>query len=162
MYGRHDDVRGRLARELYDPLAEVCLDGREALAFERGVQVNLLGRHALRLDDPLGPALAHEADDYGARFGGVARPVHLRARALRVVGELREVLVQVRERLVLDCARPLAQTLPVVNGRDGDFAPLAEGAGEIAQSAAQLRVAEGRARVLVEGLCGLMVHAVPF
>ena len=51
-----DHVRRPLARELHDVLAEVGLDRTHARALERGVEVDLLGRHRLRLHDRAGAA----------------------------------------------------------------------------------------------------------
>ena len=78
--------------------------------------------------------------------------MHLRPRALGVVGEVGEVLVEVGERLGLDGAGALAQALPVLDRRNGLFTTPAERRREVAQSAAQLHVRQRLARVLVEGL----------
>ncbi len=150
----HDDVRRRFVRELDDPLAEIGLDGREAFGFERRVEMNLFGRHALRLDDARRRARAQQAQHDGARLGRVARPMHLRARALGVIGKLCQILIKMRERLVLDRARALAQAFPIVDGRDRNLAPFTERRRQITQRPAQLRIGQRLARVLVESLCG--------
>ena len=52
-HGR-DDVRGPLAGDLRDPLAEVGLERRDTSGRKRVAELDLLGRHGFRLHDALG------------------------------------------------------------------------------------------------------------
>src|SRR5256886_4907473 len=105
------DVRRRFTGELDDVFAEVGLHRLHAAARQRGVQVDLFGRHTLALDDrPRPPSLGDPGDDL-ACLRCVTRPMDPRAGALGVGGELLQVAVQAEQRLVLDGAGPVTGAL---------------------------------------------------
>jgi hypothetical protein len=92
--GGHHHVRRALPGELDDPLAEVGLPHADAARLEVRVEVDLLGRHRLRLHDPPHAARAAEAQDvvpHLRRIGGAEdrRPGARRLR-LELPGELVE------------------------------------------------------------------------
>ena len=59
------------------------------------------------------------ASDNLACFSRVVRPVHLHPNALRLGGEVLEVLIQARHRVFLDGARLCPQFLGIAQGRHG-------------------------------------------
>ena len=81
---------------------------------ERLVELDLLGRHRLDLDDLGRARVPHEPDDDRVRLGRVARPVDDAAGRGDVRLELDEELGQAREDVVLDRGAGEPQRLPVV------------------------------------------------
>src|SRR5688572_1113508 len=102
-----------IAGELEDPLAEVRLDRRDALGDEVLVEVDLLGRHRLRLHDELRLLRAAEPGDDPARLLRVGGAVDLRAHRLRLLGEALHERGQVIDRGPLALREVGAQALPV-------------------------------------------------
>jgi hypothetical protein len=80
---------------------------------ERGVEVDLLGRHRLGLHRRRHAASARQVDDVAARLRRVAGPGDRAALLLHARLELRQVMVETGERLPLDLPRADAQRLPV-------------------------------------------------
>ena len=78
---RGEDVRGPLAGELDDPLAEVGLDGRQARRLEGVVELDLLGDHRLALGDHLHAAPARDLEDRAHGVVGGRRADHAAAAA---------------------------------------------------------------------------------
>ncbi len=72
-----DEVRGTLACELDDPLAEVRLDRGDAVCCKVLVELDLLGRHRLRLHHELRLLRAADRGDHPTRLLGVHGAVHL-------------------------------------------------------------------------------------
>jgi hypothetical protein len=106
-----DDVRGRVARELRDPLPKVGLDDLEVevsiVLLEPAVQFDLLRRHALGLGDDLrAPAtreIPYVADDVLA----VGCKEHVAAARLDGACHLLQVAVEVGHGLLLYAVGPL-------------------------------------------------------
>ena len=93
--GGHHHVRGALAGQLDDPLAQVGLRHLDALLLEEGVEVHLLGGHRLRLGDALDPVLLAEPGQVLLHLGGVGGPEDLGpglgGLLLELLGQLVEV-----------------------------------------------------------------------
>ncbi len=109
VHDRFDDVAGPVLVELHDELAQVGLDGLDAVALEEGAQLDLLGGHALGLHHALGAARGQDVEDGLAGRLGVGREVDLRAVRLQLRDRALEVEVQVLERVLLDRAGQAAQ-----------------------------------------------------
>ncbi len=111
--GRHDDVARRLAVQLDDVFAQVGLQGFDVLGFEEGVEVHLLGDHALALDQGLGALGLEEAQDQliglFAGLGPVDLDAVLRAAGLQLLQQLR----QAEEAAGTDGRAQVAQVLEV-------------------------------------------------
>lgn len=151
---RHNDVGRYFPSQLYDVLAEVCLDRLDSAIGHRRVQVDFLGRHALALHDHARTTLLRDAADDVAGLSRIARPVYLGAGALRIRTELLEVAVEVQQRLVLDGTGAISGTFPIGHARHRLSASLTEQCGSPAQRAPELDVRQRGSRVSVEGLGG--------
>src|ERR687894_732235 len=71
VYGRHQDVRRVLPGELDDELGEIGLEGVDALRLQVLVELGLVRRYGLDLDDLLGPFVLRDAGDDAVRLAGV-------------------------------------------------------------------------------------------
>ena len=145
-----DDVRGHLAAELDDVLAEVGLDRRDAARLEMGVQPDLLGDHRLALGDGAGAGRAADRQDDLPRLFRSAGEMHLAARRqdLRLV--FLEVEVEMGERVVLDVARRVAQRLELRQRGGGGGALVDEAALDLGERRLQRRVGKRPGGVLLE------------
>ena len=112
VYGGSYDVKRSVAGQLDDVLAEVSLDGFDALRFELVVQAHLLGEHRLALDHEINiPALRH-ADDVAGRLGGVFCEEYVPSGLLDVLGEQIQVVVQIFYNVGLDLPSTLPEIFP--------------------------------------------------
>ena len=142
--GGGDDVARGLVGELDDVLAEVGLDDLEVRFLEPLVERHLLPHHGLALGDGAGARLTADLDDAGPRLGRVRRPVHLPARAGDLRLEPLEVQIEVREGVLLDATRRLAQRLELGQGIDR-LSPVADEAlASAIEGEAQALVGEGQ------------------
>ena len=115
VHGRRDDVRGVLARQLQDPLAQVGLDHLEARALERLVQLDLLGGHRLALGHHLHAPRLGKTGDVPAGLGTICRAHHGAAGLAHLGLHLAEQGRQVADVLPADVPRALAHVVePVV------------------------------------------------
>ena len=146
----HEDVRRPVAVELQDQLGEVGLERVDPRVRQRGVQLDLVRRERLHLHDLVCAVRARDVGDDGVRLLRVARPVHHAAGRLHRRLELHEVLVEVREHVLLDRAACFAQRLPVGHLCDDAGALGADRVRRLAQVRAQLRVLQLGARRLRE------------
>ena len=132
-----EEVRRQVPAQLDDELREVRLPGGDPGLRERLVELDLLGRHRLDLDDLVRARIPDEPDDDRVRLLGIARPVDDAARRGDVRLELDEQLRQAREDVVLDRGPGEPQLLPVLDLGDRPRALLADrrrGALEVARS----------------------------
>ena len=113
MHAGEDEVEGGLAPQLLDELPEVAFHHAVALGFESGVEMDLLARHALALDDRLGTSRADDPEDDLTRLGRIAGPVDLAAADLEGVGEADEHLVEPVDGVPLGEVGGVAGVLPV-------------------------------------------------
>src|SRR5208282_3984911 len=119
-------------------------------ACERIIEVDLLGRHRLALDDVLRAPGLREFDDIVARLRGILGEEHLASARFELGGQLDQQFVEMRNRVGLDSMRRVA--LVVVRRELGfDLREVIEmpraGALELAP---QLMVADGGAARLEE------------
>ena len=128
--GRHDDVARRLVGQLLDALTQVRLGHLDPAPLEVGRHAALLLEHRFALDQGLDFVGLEDVEDRGVVFVCIAGPVNVRAKLGRVCLELFEVLVQVRERVLLDLRSQLAQLLPLRNSGDRLVAILAHSPDE--------------------------------
>ncbi len=154
MHAGEDEMERGLAAELLDELPEVTFYHAVALGLEGVVQVDLLGRHALALDDRLRSGRADDLEDDRARFGRVARPVHFAAAGLEAVGEEDEHLVEPVDGVPLGEVGGVAGVLPVaVAGLLAVARRVIAGQGT-AEERAVIGVADVLAGVVEESLLG--------
>ncbi len=111
MHRRRDDVRGRLAAQLDDVFAQIGLDRRDAVFLEEIVDADLLADHRLALGHGLGLEPLADFEHRGARLLGRRRPMHLSARLDDALFVALQIEIEMRERVVLDVARLVAQRL---------------------------------------------------
>src|SRR5215211_2764508 len=108
-----DDVRRSVSGELGDPLPQVRLHYLQpevgVILFETVVELDLLGRHALGLGEDLRPTPPRQIPDVADHVLAVLCEEHVSAPLLDDVGHLREVVVEVRHRLLLGTVRLLPQ-----------------------------------------------------
>ena len=145
---RDQDVRREIVAELDDHLGEIGLPDGDPLLAEGFVELDLLGRHRLDLDDLRRTMSPRDGRDDRVRFGGVTGPVD-RAAGRRHVGlELFEQRGQVAQDLVLDRLAGQAERLPVgAFGDDrGPFRP--DRGGRTTEVRSELFVRQGRPRGL--------------
>ena len=158
MDGRHDDVARRLPVELDDVLAQVGLDGLDAVGLQEGVEVHLLGDHALALDQGLGAPRPQQAQDQLVGLLAGLGPVHLDA-VLRAAGlQLLEQLWQAQEAAGADGGAQVAQLLQVPGVRELGLALADEAIHGAAEVGAELGVQQGRGGGLAEEDLALSVH----
>ena len=110
----HDMARIFVVELLY-ALAEVGFDHLDADRRHIGAKTALLGQHRLALDEGLGAVIPEDCVDDAVLLGGVASPMHIGAVRTRIGLELFEVLVQVRERVLLDRKGEEPKFLPFGN-----------------------------------------------
>ena len=141
---------GRLAGQLDDVLAQVGLDDLEAGLLERLVEVDLLGRHRLGLDDRAHAASAAQVDDDAPRVLGVGRPVYLPARRDDLFFELLKVAIEVSERSRPRGARPVAHVVGVDQAVERSRALCCKTAGGTVERGLELHVVERRFGAIIE------------
>src|SRR5439155_6341763 len=110
---RSDEVRGALAGELDDPFAQVRLDSGDAVRGEVFVEIDLFGRHRLRLDDELRPLRPADRGDHAARLLGIDRAIDLRAYRLGFLGKAGDERGDVIDRVFLTRGEVGAQSGPI-------------------------------------------------
>ena len=144
MDGGHEDVRGQVVAELDDHLGEVGLPDVDALEPERLVELDLLGRHRLDLDDLGRAGGTRDRRHDRVRLGRIARPVDGSAGRGDGALELLEERRQVAQDFVLDRGAGQPKRLPVgALGDDGG--PLrADGRGRASQVRPKLVVGQRR------------------
>ena len=110
---RPDDVAGVVVVDLDDELAEVGLERLHPVAAEVVGELDLLADHRLGLHHLGGAALAHDAEHVGAGGLGGAGPVDLGAVGAEAGLGLRQVGVEVLDRVLLDLAGEGAEAVRV-------------------------------------------------
>ena len=68
MNGRHQDMAWRVMRQLHDHVGQIGLDGIDAGGTHCGIEIDLIRRHGLDFDHPLGLVPTGDIDDDLARF----------------------------------------------------------------------------------------------
>ncbi len=109
-----DDVRRVLAAELEDVLAEIGLDDLQPGRLERGVELDLLGRHGLRLRNELRVVPSADLDDIGAGLLGGCADLDVPASRLERPRELLQVAIDVADGPHPDVVRSAAERLDVL------------------------------------------------
>jgi hypothetical protein len=99
--GKHDVTR-RFATQLYDALTEVRVDDVDTARLQVRIEAALFREHRLALHESPGVGRDENPVHDGVVLGRIRRPMHLHPAFDRVSLELREVLVQMRERVFLD------------------------------------------------------------
>src|SRR5690606_31135731 len=122
----------------------------------------LLADHRLALGDGPRAGRAADVEDGRARLLGGRAPVHMAAIPDHFALELLEIEIEMRQRVVLDVARGIAQRFEFRQFSSGLGAPLDEIAPDMAECALQLRILERRFRMLGEPVAGRLHHATPF
>src|SRR5918998_1250667 len=153
--GAHD-VRGRVARELRDPLPEVRLHDLQVevgvVLLQPLVQLDLLGRHALGFGDDLRALAPRQVPDIANDVLAVRRKEDVAAARLHGVGHLLQVAVEVGHRLLLYAVGPLPELRRLGQGVEYGVAPGDGFVGEQLDGVVELLVRDGLARPLVEAL----------
>src|SRR5207244_7421837 len=112
---RYEQVGGAFARELADQLRQIRLDRAEPGPFEGVVELDLVRRQRLHLDDLGGTRGSHEVDDDRVGLGPVASPVDDAAGTRHGRFEPEQHAVEVLQRRVLQGTAGLTELLPVGN-----------------------------------------------
>src|SRR5215831_8813400 len=97
MNGRHDDVTGGLAPKLHDALPEVGVHHFDAVQFQIGIEMALLGEHRLALHDAPNAARGEDGVHDAIVLFSAQRPMNLRPERYRFFLEVLEVIRQTRE-----------------------------------------------------------------
>ena len=158
---RRDDVAGQLVTKLDDVFAEIGLDRRDAVAFQVVVDAQLLADHRLALGDGAGVGRAADRQHRLARFIRGGAPVHLAAGGQQLRFAFLEVEIEIRQRVVLDVARGVAQLLELRQRGDRGGAAGDEAGAAACQRLLQPGIGDGAMGVLLEGRRGGDVHADP-
>src|SRR5215469_872585 len=156
MDGGRDDVARRLVPDLDEVFAEIGFNRRDAVGFEIVVDPHLLADHRLALGDGLGIEAAADGEHGFVGFSGVSAPVHLSAVGDHFLLEGFEIEIEMRQRVLLDRHRLLAQLLPFGQLRHRVRAALGESAAQIDHRALQIGIAERMVRVGLEGAAGCL------
>src|SRR5918995_2052295 len=153
--GPHD-VRGRVARELRDPLPEVRLHDLQVevgvVLLEPLVELYLFGRHALGLGDDLRALAPRKIPDITNDVLAIRRKEDVAAARLYGVGHLFQVAVEVGHRLLLYAVSPLPELRRLGQGIEDSVAPDDGLVGEELDRVVELFVCDGPARPVVEAL----------
>src|SRR6185437_5119723 len=160
MDGRRNDVARRLVPDLDDVFTEIGFDRCDAVSFEMVVDAHLFADHRLALGDGRGAEVAADGEHRFVGLGGVAAPMHLSAVGDHLLLEGFEIEVEMRQRVLLDGHRLLAQLLPFGQLRHRVGAALGKASAQIDHRALQIGIAERMARVGFEGAAGRL-HAPP-
>src|ERR671911_1390373 len=149
-----DDVRGSVSGELGDPLSQVCLHYLQpevgVVLFETVVQLDLLGRHALGLGEYLRSMPPRQIPDVADHVLAIFCEEHVSAPFLDSIGHLREVVVEVRHRLLLGAIRLFPQLRRVGMGSQLGVASGEGLAGEQRDRVVQLPIPDRLPPTLVE------------
>jgi hypothetical protein len=116
---RGNNVRWRLAGQLDNVFAQIRFDHFIAILLQMRIEMNLLGRHRLALDDDVRVDVLGNASDDLACLSCVVGPMHLHTHTLRLGGEVLEVLIQARYSALLDGACLCAQFFGIAQGGHG-------------------------------------------
>src|SRR5918998_4979360 len=153
--GAHD-VRGRVARELRDPLPKVRLHDLQVevgvVLFEALVELDLLGRHALGLGDDLRALSAGEVAYVADDVFSIRRKEDVAAARLHGVGHLFQVAVEVGHRLLLYAVSPLPELRRLGQGVQNRVAPGDGFVGKKLDGVVELLVRDGPAGPVVKAL----------
>ena len=136
-------MRWTMASQLDDVFAEISFDGLDARLFQSRIEMDLLGRHRLRLHDARSAALANQVDNNLARRCPVLGPVNLSTPLLNTFFERFEMNMQVRERFVLDLPGALSHQVGIRQKLPGLAVSLTERVAQLAEDDLQARRAEG-------------------
>ena len=144
---RRDDMARRLAPDLNDVLAEVGLRHLDAGCFEMGVETDLLRHHGLALGDEASAGVLAEPEHNFARVRRGRREMHLAAAFdhFPLIGF--EIKIEMRERVVLDGARLVAELVELRQLRLGSGALDDEPAFDVEKRTLQLCVGQRSCRV---------------
>ena len=156
---RRNDVARQFVAKLDDVFAEIGFDRRDAVAFQVVVDAQLLADHRLALGDGARVGGAADLQHRVARFVGGGAPVHLAAGASPRSPPSLQVEVEIRQRVVLDVARDVAELLEFRQCGDGGGAAGDEAGAAARERLLQAGIVEGAVGVLLEGGRGGDVHA---
>ena len=84
MHTRENKVERWFLAKLLNELTQIALNHAIALSFKCIVEMDLLGGHALRLDDSFGSRIATDLRNNLTCFGAIAGPVNFPAITLKV------------------------------------------------------------------------------
>src|SRR5258708_27373876 len=104
-----------LVVKLLNALAEIGLDHLDPDGSHVMPEAALLGQHRLAFDQRRRAVVAQDAVHNLVMLGGVACPMHVDSVRTRMGLELIEILVEMGERVVLDCRSEGAKLLPFGN-----------------------------------------------
>ncbi len=151
-----DDVRGRVACELRDPLPQVRLDDLEpevsVVFLKPSVQLDLLGRHALGLGDDLRALSPRKVPNVAYDVLPVPGEEDVAAARLDGIGHLFQITVEVGHRLLLYAVCPLPELGRLGQGVQPGVARGDGLVGEELHGVVELLVRDGPARPFVEAL----------
>ncbi len=105
--GRHQ-VGRPLSGQLNNEFAEIGFGNLNSASLQRGIEMNLFGGHRFRLHGELAIGLLGDLQNDLAGILGRAGPVHLPAVSLNRGLQLRQVLIQMSERVFFDLLGPIA------------------------------------------------------
>ncbi len=114
VHSRHDDVRGHLARQLHDVFAQVGFQRLNARLFQRVVKVDLFACHALGFDHALDVVFPRDRQHNRSGFGGIARPMDVSSGTRHLLFELRQIMIEMIDRLQANLVSGLPQHFPVI------------------------------------------------
>src|SRR3981189_1353249 len=115
MHGGHHDMAWILVVKLLNALAEIGLDPLDPDGSHVMPEAALLGQHRLAFDQRRRAVVAQDAVHDLVMLGGVACPMHVDSVRTRMGLELIEILVEMGERVLLDCRREGAKLRPCGN-----------------------------------------------
>ena len=103
VHGGHHDMAWILVVKLLDALAEIGLNHLDPDGSHVVPEAALLGQHRLAFDQRCRAVVAQDAMHNLVMLGGVACPMHVDSVRSRIGLELVEILVEMGERVLLDC-----------------------------------------------------------
>jgi hypothetical protein len=102
---------------LNDEFTQIGLDNLIAGALQCRVEVDLLGRHAFRLDNGPGIFLLCEADNVVPSLLTIAGPEYGRAALAESVREFNQIGVEMVDRFPFDLSSLISSSLPILDDR---------------------------------------------
>ena len=156
VHRRHDDVRRQLVADLHQIFAEVGLDRRDTVLLEEIVDRDFLADHRLALGDELRIRLAADVEHDCARLLGRHGVMHMAAGGGAALLEALEIKIEMRQRMVLDVARAIAQRLEFGELAHHQTSAVHDPGLDAVQRRLQLRIGQRLLRVLLERRRGEM------
>ena len=147
-------MRRLIFRELEDQLCQVRLERQDSVCLESAIELDLIGRHRLHLDELFRGVTLKQFCDGLISFVSIARPVHVSAGTDHVLFKLQKVAIEMLQGVRFDVTCGLPERLPIWHFIDDSGALGTNGVGRISKIPPELRIPERDLGSFCELRCG--------